>query len=380
MPIDRSTSDNVPEEFEDTVDAGSNHRPPFRRHSVFETPPPNALSSHRISDEETASMDWNQLWTGVEDRPTSEEGTSSALWTRVLPLISQTNFPSSVSLSSTELQFDFHPFLLNPPTTESMFPCPETLTGTSSSRTRRRASEYVNSHPFENRRISLDDDLFPERSTSRRRLNLWSSTSNQSTSFDYSIPPYSSLLAPGREFKGIQRCSWNEEGDSSFDEWIVRVQIKEYEPQRGYLSGTLKGMLKSESPVVTFWEGEIIDNENHTFSSEKWGVGSKTDMDNWTRFSAFMNLTNPSMSEKWMVSGLKECPYIFMRWKESCFITRPVDTESTIQGFYYICMCRATGDITGFYHDIRHNPSQELVLSPNTHGKSGFCFSNSAFR
>lgn len=26
------------------------------------------------------------------------------------------------------------------------------------------------------------------------------------------------------------------------------------------------------APVVTFWEGEIVDNLNHTFLTQKWGA------------------------------------------------------------------------------------------------------------
>jgi hypothetical protein len=29
---------------------------------------------------------------------------------------------------------------------------------------------------------------------------------------------------------------------------------------------------QATSPVITFWEGEVVDNLNHTFITQKWGA------------------------------------------------------------------------------------------------------------
>jgi hypothetical protein len=45
-----------------------------------------------------------------------------------------------------------------------------------------------------------------------------------------------------------------------------------------------------KSPVVTFWEGEIVDNVSHTFITSKWGASQLSDMKHWSKFSAFQPL------------------------------------------------------------------------------------------
>ena len=45
---------------------------------------------------------------------------------------------------------------------------------------------------------------------------------------------------------------------------------------------------------------------------------------------------------------LHENPFIFMRWKEMFFMgNKQVNSNLTIAGFYYICLCRSTGKIEG---------------------------------
>lgn len=45
-----------------------------------------------------------------------------------------------------------------------------------------------------------------------------------------------------------------------------------------------------KSPVVTAWEGEIIDNINNTFVTSKWGATQQSDMKHWSKFSEFVPL------------------------------------------------------------------------------------------
>ena len=53
-----------------------------------------------------------------------------------------------------------------------------------------------------------------------------------------------------------------------------------------------------------------------------------------------------------------------MRWKEQFFQDARDDCGLTIQGFYYICMARETGAISGFYLDPSCTPCQKLELEP----------------
>ncbi len=55
--------------------------------------------------------------------------------------------------------------------------------------------------------------------------------------------------------------------------------------------GTSSWLLPNgEAPVETTWQGEIIDNCNHTFDTQKWGASHISDMKNWSKFSAFSEL------------------------------------------------------------------------------------------
>ena len=57
-------------------------------------------------------------------------------------------------------------------------------------------------------------------------------------------------------------------------------------------------------------------------------------------------------SQKWSLPygrccSLKECSHMFMRWKEQAFSKLGDDCGLTIAGFYYICLCRQTGEVEG---------------------------------
>lgn len=49
---------------------------------------------------------------------------------------------------------------------------------------------------------------------------------------------------------------------------------------------------QAKTPVVTFWEGDIIDNVNHSFVTSKWGAEKKVDVKHWRRFEGFQSINN----------------------------------------------------------------------------------------
>ncbi|KAF9090357.1 hypothetical protein BGX29_011516 [Mortierella sp. GBA35] len=106
------------------------------------------------------------------------------------------------------------------------------------------------------------------------------------------------------------------------EEWNVKVSISAVD----YVAGTVYGHMEamdvpmSVSNVVTFWEGEIIDFDNHTLWTKKWSAKERTDLDHWRRLEAFRG-----MDEKYIIKGAESGrfrghvtqKYIFMRWKET---------------------------------------------------------------
>jgi hypothetical protein len=47
---------------------------------------------------------------------------------------------------------------------------------------------------------------------------------------------------------------------------------------------------QASAPVVTYWEGEVVDNVNHKFLTGKWGACADVDLEHWMRFPGFTSL------------------------------------------------------------------------------------------
>ena len=76
-------------------------------------------------------------------------------------------------------------------------------------------------------------------------------------------------------------------------------------------------------------------------------------------------------------AALATHPYVYMRWQERCFLPQPTQSPQTpaqssaaaaaaglsISGFYYVCLHRASGAITGLYNDPTLAPALALALA-----------------
>jgi len=141
----------------------------------------------------------------------------------------------------------------------------------------------------------------------------------------------------------------------------------------------------ADTPVVTFWEGEIVDTKNYTFHTGKWEATPEDDIRHWSKFPSFSPLLIfflffPFQSQVEADGGksldLNNYPYIFMRWKEQYFVNVGIDCGLTIAGFYYVCFSFSDGSINGFYYDPNSSPFQKLELKSTNEGRSGFSFSS----
>lgn len=56
--------------------------------------------------------------------------------------------------------------------------------------------------------------------------------------------------------------------------------------------------------MVTFWEGEVIDNKNASFMTSKWGASLSSDLRHWSKFPAFSSLQNEVKSRHGRCAGL----------------------------------------------------------------------------
>ena len=72
--------------------------------------------------------------------------------------------------------------------------------------------------------------------------------------------------------------------------------------------------------------------------------------------------------------ALRSAPHVFMRWKEVSFLCRGT-SALTISGFYYLCLNRKTGVLSGVYYDPASSPNQHLALEPTRwEGGGGHAF------
>jgi hypothetical protein len=198
-----------------------------------------------------------------------------------------------------------------------------------------------------------------------------------------------SFLERGVSFGGTQDVSPSVSGVK--ESWDLKITVEERDFSKGYVCGTMyaNGFNCSENsgagggeknPVVTFWEGALIDSYNHFFYTQKWGASKTTDRSHWLKLApfckAFNNKTNTTnqqnQSQNQDPIDLTGQPFIYMRLKEKYFLNEEPGGNLTIAGFYYLCISRATGEVTGYYFDPNSTPYQEVKLQVIYEGESGF--------
>lgn len=248
---------------------------------------------------------------------------------------------------------------------------------------------------------------------------------------------------------------------SSLGHWPVKVNLHVVDFNDLTLSGTMEAYdipkpsdqsstsgTSPGAPITTYLEGQIIDLARHSFltptskpsrstptSANATSLGpdipnvhagdatskidfpattAQTDASNWRRLPPFSDMKDDDeVARALLSSGRIEAilrDYIFMRWKERCFINDKGSTSSsypssaaesrssapqgntdrhddasqsrpwlTINGFYYACLDRATGVVEALYHDpasSRATPFQRLKLKGTNAGCVGsweFC-------
>ncbi|EFJ41026.1 hypothetical protein VOLCADRAFT_84241, partial [Volvox carteri f. nagariensis] len=182
-----------------------------------------------------------------------------------------------------------------------------------------------------------------------------------------SSPASCSFLFPGRSFTGQQRLS---SPHRQQEDWAVTATIYSCDLSRGRVTGSMVAQNSplAKRPIVTYFEGEIIDNINHIFwTGNKWGAcpSRETDLRYWSRCPGFTSALRAAVQQHHgRAPQLGTCPHVFMRWKECFFVDVPQDCPLTITGYYYLSLDRQSGSIGGYYHDARSAPLQVLQLQP----------------
>lgn len=203
----------------------------------------------------------------------------------------------------------------------------------------------------------------------------------------------------------------------SAEKKIIQGTMEAYDvPQHSPLTNILGSAARAKAgnknaPITTYVEGHILDFRTYSFltpsshancrRSAKSGFGSHSqsethdrcdditfphatpavDAANWRKLPPFNQLASDHDMARLLLSKdalqkLNE-EWIFMRWKERCFVHGKDDTCAdherrsdhdrghglTISGFYYVSMFRMTGAVEGLYFDPNSTPYQHLRLN-----------------
>lgn len=221
------------------------------------------------------------------------------------------------------------------------------------------------------------------------------------------------------------------------DHWPVRVVFHAVDAEKMTLQGTMEAYDvpqhpasisimnsaerpkagKKNAPITTYLDGHIIDLATHSFltppatDTSHHGPYSTnvdnatpyttsttsivfpaatagTDAANWRKLPPFNALASDAEAARLMLSKdrMNEVneSYIFMRWKERCFVHGKDDKCSaedrmgecrghglTISGFYYVSLRRSDGEVEGLYFDPSSTPYQCLRLE-GVSGRKGW--------
>jgi hypothetical protein len=195
------------------------------------------------------------------------------------------------------------------------------------------------------------------------------------------------------------------------DRWPVKVTIHQVDWANMSLSATMEAYNVPSHPhtiaspplddsmppqytrtssITTYLEGEILDFTTHTLLTETFKSSAHNDATYWRKLPPFAALSDADVvraltSKKFYHDTLHK-EWILMRWKERCFVKsndRPVGCEHenvtfddsgcglTISGFYYVCLARSDGKISGLYFDPQSSPYQCLELESMGRGIVG---------
>jgi len=235
--------------------------------------------------------------------------------------------------------------------------------------------------PIGSRDLSqLFSEIFETQTQIERQMRRVREPRVPTASVPMSQPPPSWFLKPGQIFTGWQHVThWP---PCKPEKWSVTVTIDSCNFATGEVLGSMFAydVPGSEGLVTTYFEGEIIDNVNHTFYSDPDASDRAcvTEIRHWLRFPSFRPMRSSIVIEDGRTPALVSSQKVFMRWKEKFFITGG-DCRLTIEGLYYVTLDRKTGDIDAYYFDPNSAPEQKLLLKAGATGSHGYSLPQAKF-
>ncbi|VDL24654.1 unnamed protein product [Hymenolepis diminuta] len=114
--------------------------------------------------------------------------------------------------------------------------------------------------------------------------------------------------------------------------------------------------------TTSYFNGEIISRK-FPFVTGKWGASIETDTNHWNELNVVARFPN-YYRDDFDYSQLENFDHVYMRWKESFILpdsTRNSEKKPS-SGFYYVCLQKSTGELTGYFYNKSSERLQLLEL------------------
>uniref|UniRef100_A0A5K3EGM4 DUF3444 domain-containing protein n=1 Tax=Mesocestoides corti TaxID=53468 RepID=A0A5K3EGM4_MESCO len=115
-------------------------------------------------------------------------------------------------------------------------------------------------------------------------------------------------------------------------------------------SETLENVANGK-PTISYFDGEIISRQ-FPFVTGKWGATIETDTNHWNELNVMARFPN-YYRDNFDYSQLENFDHVYMRWKEKFILgeSSKADEKKPPTGFYYICLQKSTGELTGYFYN-----------------------------
>lgn len=210
---------------------------------------------------------------------------------------------------------------------------------------------------FKSNLNDMEEDTTSINSVEESKDNHLKQSSEKCYNPNRHIDSHISCLYSGAVYEGEQRS-----GKCSYK---VKVELQRVDLSDSFLCGYLhiEGLTEDYPKLCTFFEAEIIGNK-HKFLTRKWEADDEIDLQHWSRFPSFSPYIDDFHDENLTINPLSS-NYIFMRWKEHFLVPNHLITNisgASFAGFYYVCLQKSTGVISGLYFHKRSDWFQYLTL------------------
>ncbi|KDD75773.1 hypothetical protein H632_c505p2, partial [Helicosporidium sp. ATCC 50920] len=196
------------------------------------------------------------------------------------------------------------------------------------------------------------------------------------------------FLRAGQRFEGSQHLP-RRRGPKG-ERWVISVALHRVDLRRGLVCGTLEATCDPAAchslgerlePTVTFFEGDIVDNVNHSFAGASDAAAARSaapsaevELSCWSLFASFAPLARDVRRCGGRSAALSAHGAIYMRWRERFFVRGGGSDSVSIAGVYYVALDRTTGAISGLYCESCASTSQKVDLKPLSTEAAGKAF------